>query len=179
MANNIAVKDLNKLHDIITSKTTVLLLHSNSCYWCKMFEGTWKQLGSFVKADVNIKSNVQLVQIEADVLRVLQEKNPKLFEYITTTSGSADLYFPKLMVFVKGSDGKVRKTVYEGERTKDDLEKFVRSKAPKKKVEAKRITSNNTVKNNQNLFSYVKSQLNEKRGASLSSIVRDHLRKRD
>lgn len=127
----ITVRDLKKLHDIVSKKTTVMLLYSFECVHCRIFGPTWDKVVNAVKADPTICDKVQFVAIEMDVLVRLRKKNRDLFEFISTTTSSPDLYFPKLMFFIKKDDN-VKKVVYEQDRDEDKLVKFIRSKIPRK-----------------------------------------------
>lgn len=130
VAKDLTDKDFSRLHKLISAKTTFLLLYSPMCIHCQMFKPTWGKVVEKSMQDAQIRKHVQFLQIQGDDLYVLKQKNPELFKYVTTTRTSADVYFPKLMVFVKDGD-KVKKTVYEKDRDESLLMKYIRSKIPK------------------------------------------------
>lgn len=103
----LTVKDLPKLEEMIKSKPTLLLIYATWCHHCKMFKPVWQRFAG------NLESkDVQLLAIEADVLKVLAKNNEGLYNYISTTKKSPDVYFPKIMVFKKTLTGKTVKSEY-------------------------------------------------------------------
>ena len=119
----ISVKDLSKLDEMIKSKPTMLFIYATWCYHCKMFKPVWE---TFAKNLGN--KDVQLLAIESNVLKVLAKDNEKLYNYISSTKKSPDVYFPKLMVFKKTLTGKTVKSEYP----------------PNKKSEAELVKYSNT-----------------------------------
>lgn len=122
----ITKKELPKLEELIRSKHTVLLLHAKWCIHCKMFAAEWSKFVSSMKNE-----QVQTLSIESEVIQDLMKENEKLLNYISKTPSQPDLYFPKIMVFVKGEKG-IRKYAFTDERTAETLKSFVKSKIPKK-----------------------------------------------
>ena len=122
-------RDLNKLHETIKTKTTIMLLHANWCFHCQIFKPVWTRVIERAHA-AHFTNHIQFVDIEENVLSTLQKNNETLFKYVSTTTASSDIYFPKIMVFVKQGD-RTRKTVYTGSREEDDLFQFFVGKLPK------------------------------------------------
>lgn len=119
----ITKKDFPKLEQMVRSKTTVVLFHAKWCIHCKMFAPEWSKF-------VNSMKNIQTISLESEVIQELMKENQSLLSYLSKTRDQPDIYFPKILVFVKGSST-VRKYVYAGERTADKLQEFVMSKLPK------------------------------------------------
>jgi thiol-disulfide isomerase/thioredoxin len=127
----VTIRKLNKLHDMIQSKTTILLLHAQWCFHCKMFRPVWERIVKRAH-DTDITKHVQFLEIEENVLSILQRRNNELFKYVSTTTKSNQIFFPKLMVFVKKGD-KVMKTTYDETRSREEnaVFKFIMNKVPK------------------------------------------------
>jgi thiol-disulfide isomerase/thioredoxin len=114
---------------MIKAKNTVLLVYADWCMHCKMFKPTWASLIDRVKKEALIKKNFQLLAIESEVLNKLASSNKKLYDYITKTKASPDVYFPKLMVFLK-SGATTKKAEYTKDKSEDSLYNFLVSKLP-------------------------------------------------
>lgn len=114
--------ELANLKDIVQSKNTILLLYADWCIHCNAFEPTWASLYMEMKR----KPNVQLLAIEYKMLTELKEKHAPIHNYVALKNNQDDLYFPKLMVFKKGANGKgVTKHIYNGDRSREGLLKFI------------------------------------------------------
>lgn len=124
----LSAKDLKNVEDLIKSKHTVLLLHASWCIHCQMFSPQWDVLlHRFSK-----RKDVQFLSMESEVIKKLNETNPKLLAYLAQTPSSPDLYFPKIMVFLKGEKS-VRRLEYTGDRSADAVQEFLDSKLKTKK----------------------------------------------
>jgi len=126
----VSVKDIPSLEELVRSKNTVLLLHATWCIHCQMFGPQWDVLlQRYIK-----RNDVQLLSIESEVIKKLSEKNPKLLSFLAQTPTSPDLYFPKIMMFIKGAKS-TRRMEYSGDRNADAVQAFIDTKmpAPKKK----------------------------------------------
>lgn len=119
----IGKKDILSLEERVRSKHTVLLLHATWCIHCQMFASQWDAL----LARLAKRKDVQLLSMESGVLQAVNDTKPALLNFLAKTPSSPDLYFPKIMVFVKGNKT-VRRFEYTGDRNADALEKFVNSK---------------------------------------------------
>lgn len=119
----ITKKDLLSLDDRVRSKHTVLLLHATWCIHCQMFHSEWDALLTRYAKN----NDVQLLSMESEVIQNLNNQQPKLLNYLAKTTSSPDLYFPKIMVFIKGKKT-TRKYEYVGDRNADALDKFITSK---------------------------------------------------
>jgi thiol-disulfide isomerase/thioredoxin len=119
----VTTKDIASLKDKIRSKNTVLLIHATWCGHCQIFKPEWEKLVSG-----NSKNKkIQLLSIESEVFQKLREKDPKLADYLSKTTSSPQLYFPKIMIFSKG-DKSIRRSVYEETRSANDLQDFINTK---------------------------------------------------
>lgn len=119
----IGKKDIISLDERLRSKNTVVLLHATWCIHCQMFASQWDALLSKLAK----KKDLQMFSIESEVLQAINDKKPSLLSFLAKTPSSPDLYFPKIMVFVKGNKA-VRRFEYTGDRNADALEKFINSK---------------------------------------------------
>lgn len=126
----ITEKNMSKLMTMIHAKSTMLLIYSESCIHCQIFHPQWAEAAKTAAKQTNIKKNFQMLEIEHGVLTKLHEKNPKLFDYICRTKASQDIYFPKVMVFLKKGE-RIMKQEYHGERDKDAIIKYLVAKLPK------------------------------------------------
>lgn len=122
-------KDLNKLYDLVTKKTTFLLLHATWCLHCQMFIPVWGRVVEQASRD-KITDHIQFISIESAQLEKLESKNPSLYDYLTKTSKSNSVYFPKLMIFKKAGE-RIQKSAYENGRDEQSLLKYIVSKLPK------------------------------------------------
>ena len=113
-------KDLQKLEDTIKSKHTLVMLHMKGCWHCQTFKPTFN---AFAKDYLKQRKDVQILGIEAEVLRKLSTSNQKLFAMVTATSKSPSVYFPKVIAF-KCNNNKVSKKEFEADRTSEELNKF-------------------------------------------------------
>lgn len=127
----ITEKDLNNLSKIIKEKsTTILLLYMENCVYCRMFNPVWKIVATKIMSNSHLKKHIQFLEIESDTLSVLNKRDPKLFDYIATTSTDKMIGFPKIMSFVK-TPKTTRKYVFNDDRDEKTFTKFVVSKLPK------------------------------------------------
>lgn len=116
-------KHLAGLEERVRSKHTVLLLHATWCIHCQMFASQWDELERrFAR-----HKNVQLLSMESTVIQQTHDMDPKLLAFLAKTPSSPDIYFPKIMVFIKGKKT-TRRYEYTGDRNADDVEKFILSK---------------------------------------------------
>lgn len=175
MFKELTERDLKNVHDIVTSRTSIVLLWAKWCIHCQVFKPVWNQVIEQSKKDPRIGEHVQLIGIESDVLGKLQKKNPELYEYLTTTKTSADTYFPKIMVFSKTVKG-VKKSVYDKDRSEAAFMKFVKSKVPKEKT-GKKTQLTEKDKQDLKLLDYVKSRLGDTTQRDVSSLIDDMMRK--
>ena len=146
----LTVKDLPKLEEMIKSKPTLLLIYATWCYHCKMFKPVWEKFAGNLK-----NKDVQLLAIESDVLKVLANNNEDLYNYISMTKKSPDVYFPKVMVFKKTLTGKTAKSEYPPQKKSEaELLKYANTtlsvpvKTPKEPKAVKAIKPVKEVKDN-------------------------------
>lgn len=177
-------RDLKKVHDLVTSKTTIVLLWAKWCIHCQVFKPVWNRVIEQIKKDPRMSDKLQLIGMESEVLGKLQKKNHELYKYITTTKTSAEAYFPKIMVFSKTEKG-VKKSVYEKDRNESAFMKFVKSKVPKEKKTPRqgrperrghRVLTTEDMKDLQ-MLDYVKSRLGDTTQRDVSSLINDMMRK--
>ena len=114
-------KDLVSLESKIKSKTTMLLLYADWCIHCKMFKPTWTK---FAEDTTKKTKKIQFLAINAEVLQSLSSKDKRFYDYITTTPNEKNLYFPKLMVFLKTKKGIVKEE-YTEDKKMELLNKYV------------------------------------------------------
>ena len=109
---------LKKLEKIVSMGNTMLLNHATWCGHCNVFLPQWQKLTTDVK-------KVNFVQIENDALQQIKKENLKLYKRITPKDGM--IYFPMVVVFiVKNSDKPSQKKIYEGNRTSESLQTYIK-----------------------------------------------------
>lgn len=118
----VLVKDLASLEETLKKKNTILLIYADWCLHCKLFKPTWNKVAQEVKQTRSLNQQVQLLSIESEVFKVLGERNPKLYKYISTTRTSKDIYFPKVMVFPKD---KPTPKEYIGEKSEESMIDYI------------------------------------------------------
>lgn len=122
----IEVKDIKSLKEKLKQKNSVVLVHATWCGHCQVFEPEWKKLVSRFGKNSKGKG-VQFFSIESEVYNKIAESDPKFSTRLTKTASSPQMYFPKIMLFTKGEKA-IRRKVYEGARTADDLQKYIIAK---------------------------------------------------
>lgn len=159
----VLVKDLATLETTLKQKNTILLIYAEWCLHCKLFKPTWNKVAQTVRQSKILNQQVQLLGIESEVFKVLSDRNPKLYKYISTTRTSKDIYFPKVMVFQKD---KQTPHEYDGDKSETTMINYINkkfsintiSKSEKSKVtkETKPISLNG---NNKRSIDKVRSKL--------------------
>jgi thiol-disulfide isomerase/thioredoxin len=159
----VLVKDLATLETTLKQKNTVLLIYANWCLHCNLFKPTWNKVAQTVRQSKILNQQVQLLGIESEVFKVLSDRNPKLYKYISTTRTSKDIYFPKVMVFQKDKQTPYE---YDGDKSETTMINYINkkfsintiSKSEKSKVtkETKPISLNG---NNKRSIDKVRSKL--------------------
>lgn len=123
----IDTKNMDSLKDKLRQKNSVVLVHATWCGHCQVFEPEWKKLVSrFAKKNKQGKE-IQFFSIESEVYNKIAEADQKFSDRLTKTASSPQMYFPKIMLFTKGKSS-IRRKVYDGSRTADDLEKYITDK---------------------------------------------------
>lgn len=137
-AKEINAKDLPKLVEMLKSKNTVLFIYAEWCMHCKMFKPVWNSFIENNKKNTPVRKNFQFLSIESTMLNKLSDTNKKAFEYIAKTKTSPEVYFPKIMVFLKNGERTVKEE-YKKDRSEEGLLSYVKSKLPaeEKKKELK------------------------------------------
>lgn len=123
-------KHLADLEEMIKSKNTLIMLHMHGCWHCQTFKPTFNEFAKTMRKE---KKDMQILGIEAEVLRKLSETNKKVFTMVTTTSKSPSVYFPKVIAF-KCSNNKIAKKEFEADRTIAELSKFCGKVFPEAKA---------------------------------------------
>jgi len=90
-------------------KTTVMLHHSEHCGHCHQMRGEFENFKNSTKSNV--------MEVEGSALGKLQE-HKSLYKKVTPADGS--MYFPMILIFIHK-----KKHLYEGERTKEGINKFI------------------------------------------------------
>lgn len=122
----VSSKDFSKLEESLKKKTTILLIHAVWCGHCMHFKPEWAKLTASL-------TGIKFMSIESSVLEQLKTKNPSLFKYVTETSTSKGIYFPKLIIFKNG-----KKIEYQGNRDVATLTAYLEKLKPKTKTTTKK-----------------------------------------
>ncbi len=120
-------KDLKNFNELLKKNNSIILIHADWCIHCQLFKPIWEK----TLKDLKNKLNLQFFSIESEVLKDLQEKNVKLFNYITTTPAEKSIYFPKIMIISKTNKGTLKRKVYIGNRDYDEFTKYLIEKFSK------------------------------------------------
>lgn len=127
---------IDNLTKMTKTANTVWLTHANWCGHCQQFQPEWKK---FRKS--NKGKNINVVDVESSAIEKIKQ-NPTLYKRITKKEGNEQvLYFPMIFVFYKKGDKTVKK-LYEGERTAEKLQEFLKAKkviASEKKSKEKKV----------------------------------------
>lgn len=118
--HEIKPSDFAGLEARIRGKPTIVLIYASWCMHCIVFKPQYNAFARKVKA---AKLNVQVLGIESEVLKTLNEKDRKLFDFVTGSRGNSEMYFPKVMTF-RTSGAKLVRKEYTGERTEEALMAF-------------------------------------------------------
>lgn len=109
-------KTVQKIEKAISEQDSVLLLHANWCMHCQHFMPTWKASQKAFK-----KAKVTPINIESSALDKVQQ-NKKIAKKIQNKDG---MYFPMIIFFFRTTENKTVKKVYNGDRSEEDLKKFM------------------------------------------------------
>lgn len=130
--NEVSNQVLNKISKVTRDKDspvhTISLIHATWCGHCVTFKPEWEKIRKSKKFNT--------ISIESSVVDKVKAENPKVLERLSRKEG---LYFPMIHLFIKKGD-KVKKVLFEGNRSAKDIEEFIekhstKSKAPKAKTE--------------------------------------------
>jgi thiol-disulfide isomerase/thioredoxin len=120
-----AVKKLAKL---ITSKTTIVLIHALWCGHCREFvPHQWAEFKKICGKAIHV------VEIESSVLDAVKSNKALASKLLPKGHG---VYFPMMIVFTSKGDKRVKKVIPPGTRDPEDIKNFI-----KKLSEAKAATA--------------------------------------
>ena len=118
-------------------ENSLLLNYAEWCSHCNDFKEDWNKI---VRTLTKYKKGPNVVQIEHSAHEKMKSSNKKMFNHVTKKEGkNRVLYYPMIIAFKKTGD-KIKKIVYEGERTSGKVIEFVKehfkpveSSSPQKK----------------------------------------------
>lgn len=126
--NEVSNQVLNKISKVTRDKEspvhTISLIHATWCGHCVVFKPEWEKLRKSKKFNT--------ISIESSVVDKVKTENPKVLERLSRKEG---LYFPMIHLFIKKGD-KVKKILYEGNRSAKDIEEFIEKHSKKSKAKA-------------------------------------------
>lgn len=141
-SEDVTKQSINKLEKLVSKGNSIVLNHASWCGHCNTFMPEWIKLTA-----ENKKTN--FVQIENEALKKIQKENPKLYKRLTPKDGM--IYFPMIVIFVmKNKDKPSTKKIYEGNRTSESLQDYIKKHmtAPKtaEKSKIKQVGGKNPLK---------------------------------
>jgi thiol-disulfide isomerase/thioredoxin len=140
-------KSLQKIDNALT-QDTVWFNFANWCGHCNEFKEEWNKFKKLMS-----KEKVNVISVESTAMEKIKQ-HPRLYKRATKKEGNQQvLYFPMIIFFVKKGDKMVKK-VYDGQRTADDLKKFLQANKPKPKPKPK-AKAGGAQRNRQELEAYV------------------------
>jgi hypothetical protein len=125
-----AVKKLEKL---ITSKTTIVLIHALWCGHCREFvPNQWAEFKKICGKAIHV------VEIESSVLDVVKSNKGLASKLLPKGQG---VYFPMMLVFTSKGDKRVKKVVPPGTRDPEDIKSFIKKLSGKPVAKPKKAST--------------------------------------
>lgn len=115
-----AVKKLDKL---VTTKTTIILIHALWCGHCREFVPN--QWAEFKKT---CGKSIHVVELESSVLEALKSHKELAKKILPKGQG---IYFPMMIVFTSKGEKRVKKIVPPGTRQPEDIKAFIQKLSSK------------------------------------------------
>lgn len=116
LKSDTSLKEFSKNFHFDSTKKTLIYVYSENCYYCTIFNDTWKRLSCDTHPDTT------LIKVEIGAMSKLRDMHPKLFTIMTkmfsTTNG-----VPNIAKHISATG---RTYTFKGERTVIGLNAFLK-----------------------------------------------------